>query len=298
MSDANPLEIKEKVFTILKQRGPSLPIHISQRTGLNTLFASAFLSELISERKVKVSYMKIGNSPLYLLPGQEPMLERFAENLKKKEKDAFLLLKSKNFLKDINQHPAIRVALRSIRDFAIPFKTSEGEIIWRYFISPETNFIPEKSQKIEPILEVEKLVEPKTQEELNIFEEIERKIEPKSKRLVKKRTTKKKTSASQKKNEKFFNKIKMHLAKKSIEIIDIESFNKNDLVLKVQDQGEEKLLIAYNKKRITELDIIKASKKGKEANLKYIIFSLGEPLKKINTLIEALQNLSSIEKVE
>jgi len=273
----DPLQLKNKILSILRQRGPSLPIHISQRTGLNTLFASAFLSELISERQVKISHMKVGNSPLYLIPGQEPMLERFSENLRKKEKDAFLLLRQKKFLRDINQHPAIRVALRSIRDFAIPFKTPEGDIIWRYFIVPEAEF---------------KLKAPKQKvpEKLDIFE--------KTKKTTKRKPIKRKTSVSQKKNEKFFNKIKMFLSTRSIEILDIESFNKNDLVLRVQDNKGEKLLIAYNKKRITELDIIKASKKAQEAGLQYILLSLGEPLKKLSGLIEAIQNLSSIEKIK
>jgi len=57
------------------------------------------------------------------------------------------------------------------------------------------------------------------------------------------------------------------------------------------------LLIAYNKKRINENDIIKAHKKALELNLKYIILSLGEPLKKLTNLIEALKNLEKIEKI-
>jgi len=34
-----------------KRRGPSLPVHIASETGLSMLFASAFLSELLSEKK-------------------------------------------------------------------------------------------------------------------------------------------------------------------------------------------------------------------------------------------------------
>ena len=96
-----------------------------------------FLWKLISERKIKISSMKVGNSPIYLLPKQEPRLEKFSQHLKSKEKDAFLLLKEKKFLRDKEQDPAIRVALRAIRDFAIPFRRN-GEIIWRYFMIPES----------------------------------------------------------------------------------------------------------------------------------------------------------------
>lgn len=47
------------------------------------------------------------------------------------------------------------------------------------------------------------------------------------------------------------------------------------------DRGVEKLLIAYNKKRIVESDLLKAHKKASEYSLSYIILSLGDPPKKV-----------------
>ena len=76
------------------------------------------------------------------------------------------------------------------------------------------------------------------------------------------------------------------------------TFSKNELILKIKTGYEEKILIAYNKKRVNEKDIIKANKKASEFNLPYMILSLGEPLKKINELMTALRNLSSIEKLK
>ncbi len=267
--------IKEKILFILRKRGPSLPVHVARETGLSMLFASAFLSELLSEKKIKISNMKVGSSPVYFLLGQESMLENFSQHLKSREKDAFILLKEKTFLKDNEQDPAIRVALREIKDFAIPFKKNE-EIFWRYFTIPETEFkIKEKPREIE---------KEKIEKKLDIFDE-------KPKKIIRKKTP-------QKKNDKFFNKVKEFLFEKSIEIMDIESFDKNELVLYVKSQGERKLLVAYNKKRINENDIIKANKKASESNLSYIILSLGQPLKKINSLINAIKNLSTIEKLE
>jgi len=278
-----------------KRRGPSLPVHIASETGLSMLFASAFLSELLSEKKIKLSFMKVGNSPIYLIQGQEPMLERFSQHLKSKEKEAFELLKRKKFLKDEEQVPAIRIALREIRDFAVAFKKDE-EIFWRYFTIPENEFNPPKIKLIEKITHQEDKKKPEGEkskentsdkQELNIFNK---------QKIIK--TSPKKRTATKKNNDKFFNKIKEFLFKQSIEILDIENFNKNDLVLRVKIKGEEKLLVAYNKKRISEEDILNAYKKATEFNLKYIILSLGEPLKKINNLIKAIKDLSEIEKIE
>jgi len=66
--------------------------------------------------------MKIGASPLYLLSGQEQELEKKTEHLKSVEKEAYLKIKEQKIINDDDESPAIRVALRNIKDFATPFK--------------------------------------------------------------------------------------------------------------------------------------------------------------------------------
>ncbi len=286
--------IKEKILSTLRQRGPSLPVHIAGATGLSILFSSAFLSELFSEKKIKISHMKVGSSPIYFLPGQEHLLENFSQYIKGKEKEAFILLKEKKFLKDSEQDPAIRVALRSIKDFAILFKKNE-EIFWRYFTILENEFKPqikhlEKTPQIEDKKKSEEKISKK--QELNIFDKQKKK---KEKQIIKKKKTVRKKSF--KADEKFFNKVKEFLSKRNIEISDIEGFSKKDLTLRVRTNGEEKVLVAYNKKRITDQDIIKAHKKATELGLKYIVLSLGEPVKKISNFIQAIKDLEEMSQI-
>ncbi len=320
MPNQDTSELKNKIINFLRQRGPSLPVHIAKEVGLSILFASAFLSELLSERQLKMSHMKIGSSKLHFLEGQENKLEKFGEqHLKSREKDAFILLREKKFLKESEQHPAIRVALKEIKDFAIPFNRN-GEIIWRYYLIPESEFEPKVEVKEEPKEEVnEEPVkfeqEPKVEEEEPVKFEQEPKVEEeepkvevpkeeldifdeKTQEEKPKRKPARKKSASQKKNELFFNKVKEYLTNKGIEIVDIESFNKADLSLRVRQADKIELLVAYNKRRITDTDIVKASKKAAEVNLPYTVLSLGEPLKKMSSFIDAIKNLSSIEKIE
>ena len=114
---------------------------------------------------------------------------------------------------------------------------------------------------------------------------------------MKKKTVKKK-KPPQKNNEKFFNRVKEFLLKERIELIDIKNFSKNELSLIVKEEGKEILLVAYNKKRINEDDLIKTSEKASELDLPYMIFCLGEPLKKLTNLIKAIQNLLKIKKIE
>jgi len=255
-------ELKEKIISLFKIRGPSLPVHIAKETGLSILFASAFLSELITENKIKISNMRVGSSPVYFIPGQEIMLEKFSEHLKSKEKEAYLLIKEKKFLKDSEQQPAIRVALRAIKDFAIPLKKDE-EIYWRYFSIPETEFKKPEIKK-----QIVKEVKPK---------EIPTKIEK-----IEKRKSNKKTIGKRKSEDKFFNKVKEFLLEKNAEILEIISANKSELILKVKTNDKEKILVAYNKRKITEKDIINAYKKSQKFNLQFLVMSLGDTSKKLS----------------
>ncbi len=313
-------QIKNRIVSILMRRGPSIPVNISKEIGLTILFASAFLSELASEKIVKISYMRVGSSPVYYLPGQETSLEKFSQFLKSREKDAFLLLREKKFLRDREQSPAIRVALREIRDFALPFSVGD-EVVWRYYLVPESEFKisefkftkPETLKEerpilIQPIKEKEPFIEVKEEKsvimtpitnEISEEKSAEEKHErPARKEKVKLKTLSLKKKKPAKKDDKFFASIKEFLSKNSIDLIDIESFGKKEIILKIKDKGENKLLIAYNKSKITENEIINAAKKSSDVGMPYIILGQGGTLKKLDNLIEAIKNLSSIEKLK
>jgi len=155
MPAQDTVHLKERIISIIKTIGPSIPSYISSQINMSILFTSAFLSELLSEKRLKISNMRIGSSPIYFIPGQEPELQKYSNYLKSREKDAFILLRDKKFLKDSEQEPAIRVALRSIRDFAVPIKISE-ELYWKFLTASEEEFysrkhLPEKEIIKEPI---------------------------------------------------------------------------------------------------------------------------------------------------
>jgi len=66
---------KDKILEFLKTSGPSLPVQVARAIQMDPVFASAILSELIESKQIKTSHMKIGASPLYLIPGEEEKLE-------------------------------------------------------------------------------------------------------------------------------------------------------------------------------------------------------------------------------
>lgn len=179
MVDVN--EVKNRIINFLKLHGPSIPVQIAKDLKTNTIFTSAFLGELLDEKKIKTSSLRVGGTPLYLLSGQEQSLENFQKYLHPKEQEAFLLLKDSKILKDTEQSPAIRVALRQIKDFAVAFK-KDDDIYWRYLSVSEEDV----RNILEPgkdIIESNKQ-EPKKPEE--IVEKLEEKIEkPKEEKEIK-----------------------------------------------------------------------------------------------------------------
>ena len=165
---------------------------------------------------------------------------------------------------DENEEPSIRVALRNIKDFAIPFK-SQDKIMWKYAFTNE-----EEPKKIEPIF--------KTPQTIPIGA-----TPPSTKQTIGKKT--------------FLKKIEEFLEKQNTEIISIEEVDKKKVIAKTKSESGTAILFAFSKKRITENELIKCYKQAKAANLPYHIITSGEPTKKMNETIDAYKKLIKFDKL-
>ena len=133
---------QDKIVHFLRVTGPSLPAKVAKMLGTEILLASASLSDLAAQGKVKVSFLKIGGSPLYYLPGQEHQLYQFAAgNINPKDLHVLNLLKERQVLRESHLELLEKVALRNLRDFALALRvTMEGkaELFWKWsFLSAE-----------------------------------------------------------------------------------------------------------------------------------------------------------------
>jgi len=276
--------VPEQIIDMLNEKGPSLPIQLAKKIGISSLFISAYLSELAEEKKIKVSHLRVGGSPLYFLEGQEEQLERFHTFLHPKEAETFVLLKKDKVLKDSEQEPAIRVALRSIRDFAMAFKKND-EIYWRYFSAAES----EIESLLEPQETSQETLKPKKIESPEIIE-IKKIPEKQNEKEVRKKQT----------SEIFLGEVKHYLEQKNIELVSLESYDKRELIAKIRfSLTPEKihLLLAYNKKKINDKEILKAYKKSRQDQQDYLILFKGELSRKLKETIEAHKNLISTDKL-
>ncbi len=134
---------RNKLIALVRSKGPVLPVHITKELNTSPIFAGAILSELVDSKQLKLSAAKIGGSPVYYCEGQEGKLPGMLYNyLHEKEKKAYDLLKSRGILRDKEEEPVVRVALRAIKDFAIPFEVKKDEyveIFWKYFLISDTD---------------------------------------------------------------------------------------------------------------------------------------------------------------
>ncbi len=130
---------QEKILYFLKVVGPTIPSKVAKHINTEILLASAHLSDLVAQGKVKISNLKIGGgSPLYYLPGQEEQLFHFAAgNLNPKDYQVLETLKQQKILRENSLDLLSRVALRALKDFAVPLHVTisgNKELFWKWHL--------------------------------------------------------------------------------------------------------------------------------------------------------------------
>ena len=136
-NEKNFNDIQNKIINFIKMRGPVLSDEVSKYIGKDSIITSAFLSQLVSSHLLNVSHLKIGTSPLYYLPQQKRLLERFTNHLKRNEMDAFELLKEKKLVRSDELTPQMRVSMGLINDFAVPINIIKADgrtiLYWKFY---------------------------------------------------------------------------------------------------------------------------------------------------------------------
>lgn len=320
---------KEKIISFLNSRGPSLPIEIAKNLGVSTIFASAFLSELFNEKKIKMSTMRVGSSPLYYLSGQEKQLENFIQYLNQREREAFYLISQQKVLMDEKQPPVVRVALRAINDFAIPIKVKRGEsavLFWRYHLCSEDEVIELASRLLEgeqkkefakdnsieesavfQTKEIYSLVpkdEQKIQKEVEVSADSSKaSFELETQKEFEKKEVKKKIVKSLVKEESdFAKKVKKHILGKNFEFVKILSEKKRELVAVVSVETffgkQDFLLVAKDKKTVSDNDLALAHQSAQNEKMPCLFVSPGELNNRAKEHLKAWRNLIKLEKID
>ncbi|MBI2662426.1 hypothetical protein HYX11_03125 [Candidatus Woesearchaeota archaeon] len=303
---------QDKILSFLQTAGPSIPSKVAKIISTDILFASAHLSDLASQKKVKISSLKIGGTPLYYLPGQEEKLYHFAQgNINPKDFAVLELLKNEKVLREQDLELLPRVALRSLKDFALPFNVTlnnQTELFWQFYLiseeernqlvqqilhkdtTPLANIIPSS-----PVLPEEppKIIEPtppEPQPEHPLLEKKQPKEKPHKKRIPITDT--------------FIEDIEDHFKKLKIIIEQKETIRKNaelNLIVKVPSSiGQMKYYCkAKNKQRCDEKDLSSAYMEAQIKKLPLLFLYTNEIHKKAQEMLEsgAFEN-AIIKKIE
>ena len=261
---------KVKILAIINEKGPSLPVQLSREMAMSPILVSAIIAEMHDHDLLKLSNMKVGGSPLYYVLGQEEKLDAFAKFLPQKEKETFELLKKNQILEDEKVMPAERVALRSMKDFAVPIKVTDANserIFWRFHTFSEQDSM----SKIHELLRFEK---PKLQ--INT-EKSEKPEKEKKEEKVLSEEPKRRKSSSKKDNSAFVSKIKEFFETKNIGIEKIiEGKDFSAIVSLDSDIGKIKFLaVAKNKKKPTTSDILLSQQQANQLGLP-VLFLVNE----------------------
>src|SRR3989338_3150083 len=290
-------EAHSKILAVIQRRGPCLPIHFAKELNLSTLFISAFLSELVDDKKIKISSLKVGGSPVYFLAGQESKVEDFYNYMHPKEAEAFLLLKERKIIKDREQEPAIRVALRLIKDFSFGFMV-DNELYWRFHDTIEDDarnkvlswkFKPEVKEVIQGKKPVAKKLKENNFETIKTFENPlvipekikEIKVRPKSSFVI---------------------KATEYIEKIGLKIIEEKEYKNKELLciteIKSQLGSIHFYTLAKDKKSISESDFIALLSNAQKIPLPAFLLYTGSISKKASEYLKKYSSILKAKKIE
>ena len=287
----------------LRMNGPSLPSKIGKLLNTDLLLASAHLSDLISQGKVKVSSLKIGGSPLYYMPGQEHQLSHYASgNMNPKDVAVLHSLQEKKLLREAHLPLLDKVALRSLKDFAVPLQvTVDGkkELFWKWHLcsAQEANellsiYFAPPQEEIEQVKEIKSVLPPESllqsQPTLVPPQIPENDVSEGSKLLTK---TKERTKRK-KQEEEFFPEVEEICKKLKISIEQKDTIRKNaelELILKVPSAVGTMTYFckAKNKAKCDEKDLSAAYMQAQIKKLPLLLLYTGELTKKAQEMLES-----------
>lgn len=315
--NVNVPDQKIKITSYIKINGPVVAQNVAKKMNLPSFLASALLSELLGDKLIKASHLRVGGTPLYFVSGQEDRLDGYTKFLAFKEREAHKMLKEKGILEDSLLEPPIRVAFRIIKDFAIPLSVSsdgEEKLFWKF----HTLAGDETQNKIRELLKnspkVKKNVEgPKVEKSTLSVSQIQPEVTSKQE-LVPQQSE----LSLQKEQELPPQKVakpKVRKKKASVLPLKVQEWARRESVLIKQElESEGKmfravvevksaigsldfLLIAIDKKSVNEGELALCYQEGLERKLPILLLMNGKPSKKGQKILEGFKGHVTMRKL-
>lgn len=313
----------DKVFEIVRQNGPVLPVEVAKKTGIDSFVAHAYLKQLVEAGKAKASKERVGNSFLYFTPGQENaaklrvnvLLQQTKKTAKTYQKQSTSAVpgvaeKREAFaqrLKEIEEREEKekrkRIDVEKVKaqiqkeDFIERFK----QAITPFLTSKEEEEEPKTEIKHEVRVQPKEIIEPKPVEEPEPVKE----LKPKPKKEEKKVEPKKEKKKIKKKKTIFGPKVDIvelaveYLTERGAEIIskEIKKKKEADLIVKIPSGiGSIKMFVKVkDKKSINEADLSLSYTRGQNKKLPVLFLTTGKLTKTAQNYLKVIEGLLKVK---
>ncbi len=131
---------KNQVLDVVRTKGYVVPSDLIREFRTDTFVMGAVLSDLVHDKKLGITSVKIGGSPAYYAIEQKEKLQDLFKYLNEKDRGTFELLRAQKVVLDAEQSPLFRVSLRAIKDYAKPIEvTANGQtyLFWKWYLATE-----------------------------------------------------------------------------------------------------------------------------------------------------------------
>lgn len=307
----------DKVFEIVRQNGPVLPIEVGKKLGIDSFVAHAYLMQLVEAKKIKASKEKVGNSFLYFVPGKENAAELRASTLTQQTKKT-----AKTFQKEsikvtpdvAKKREAFVQRLKEIEEREKKEKRERVDLEKIKAQMQKDDFIERFKQAITPFLtQKPEEVEIKDPEiKVNVETEPIEKAEDKTEQLEKEKRqpkTKLKDDVKPKKKKVLFgsktNAVELaieYLTERGAEIIskNIKKKKEADLIVKVPSGiGSIKMFVKIkDKKTINEADLSLTYTQGQNKKLPILFLTTGKLTKTAQNYLKVIEGLLKVKFLE
>ena len=308
----------DKVFEIVRQKGPVLPVEIATKLGVDSFIANAYLSQLSEAGKIKIGTERVGNSFLYFMPGQENAANLRTKTLLQQGKKT-----AKTFQKETapvspgvaEKRDAFAKRLKEIeereekekRKVEVKAPMSEREDFLERVKQAITPFLTPKQEEPQPEIKIKSEIEVIEPEPELIKEDAPKEVPkdvPKEKAKVspepKKRAPKKKTLFGPKVD--VIELAMEYLVERGAEIIakDAKKKKEVDLLVKIPSGiGPVKMFVKVkDKKSINEADLSLTYTQGQNKKLPVLLLTTGKLTKTAQNYLKVIEGLLKVKFLE
>lgn len=135
--------MKDRIYSLIQQFGPMLPVEVASRANMDSFMAKAYLAELIADGKIRASKEKIADSHLYYTPSQEAKISERLSQIK-----TFSQKTARTYAKDdVNVTPEVRAKRDAFAQRLMEIEKAETQ---RKHQKPTTKQNPQPSFRLPP----------------------------------------------------------------------------------------------------------------------------------------------------